>query len=362
VSSRPIALEPATATISAGQIRDDDPPLELYRDVTYLPKAPELVFSADDRWGLYDRTGRLIATAAYRRGNPPTIVGQCPDIPLPAVATAPDDLYLYLGPLHFHYGHFLLASLARLWPLLRDEGPRPRLLYHGLDSPSVLFAKPWVAALLGGFRLMPGDLAWFSEPVRIGRVIVPGPSFEEDYLAHRVHARVGQAIAAALPAGSPPAGEVVYFSKARLASGVWRILNEAELDSFLLDRGVTVLYPNRMPLEAQIAALNHASCAISTSNSALHTLLLARPGRRVLGLHLHHLGTNQALIDILCGARADHRRIDEHLIEEQVAEAADPRRRLDTAPGFLRSFRVRDPVALGTAILRLVERSPTARA
>jgi hypothetical protein len=116
-----------------------------------------------------------------------------------------------------------------------------------------------------------------------------------------------------------------------------------------------------MPLEAQIAALNHASWAISTSNSALHTLLLARPRRRVLGLHLHHLGVHQALIDILCGARADHRRIGEQLIEEQVAGAADRRRRLDTAPGFLRSFRLPDPVALGTVILRLVERSPTAR-
>jgi hypothetical protein len=44
-------------------------------------------------------------------------------------------------------------------------------------------------------------IAWFTEPVRIGRVIVPGPSFEEDYLAHRVQATVGQAITAALPAG-----------------------------------------------------------------------------------------------------------------------------------------------------------------
>jgi capsular polysaccharide biosynthesis protein len=226
----------------------------------------------------------------------------------------------------------------------------------------MLFSRPWVAALLGALGVEPGDLAWFSDPMRIGRVLVPGPSFEEDRLAHRAHARVGQAIGASLPAGSRPDSDVVYFSKARLGSGVWRIVNEAELDAFLLDRGVTVLHPNRMPLEAQIAALNHASCVISTSNSALHTLLLARPGRRVIGLHLHDLGTNQALIDILCGTRADHRRIGEHLVEERGAEAADPRRRLDTASGFLRSFRLRDPVGLGTGILRLLERSSTIRA
>jgi hypothetical protein len=46
------------ATISRRPDSDDDPPLERYQDVTYLPKTPELVFSADDRWGLYDRTGR----------------------------------------------------------------------------------------------------------------------------------------------------------------------------------------------------------------------------------------------------------------------------------------------------------------
>src|SRR5262245_1051856 len=46
---------------------------------------------------------------------------------------------------------------------------------------------------------------------------------------------------------------------------------------------------------------------------------------------------------------------------ESVTPAADPRRRLDTAAGFLRSFRLRDPAALGTAILRLLERSPIMR-
>jgi hypothetical protein len=110
-------LEAFTPDDPALRVGKADPVIEEHRNVPYVPfRSWEL--DRDPYWGLYDADGRLIEAASYRRGPLRRLVGQSPDVAIPAaeIESAPDEHYVIAGPLLFHYGHFLLTSFSRLWP------------------------------------------------------------------------------------------------------------------------------------------------------------------------------------------------------------------------------------------------------
>nr|WP_246733397.1 glycosyltransferase family 61 protein [Methylobacterium sp. BTF04] len=223
----------------------------------------------------------------------------------PVVADA--ERHLFIGPLVTHYGHFLVGTLARLWPLLTWDGPKPRLLCPGLGPAASRPPLPFLDVILGHFGLSMDDLVDPEHPTRIADLILPGPSLKEQAFAHAVHGDLARAI------GQPfwETDEVdtvtrpVYLSKSRLKAGISRMRNEDALCDALARRGVDIAFPEALSLPDLVRLMSVRRIVLGTTGSAFHTAVFAAPGRRIVGLNwAPHLNANFPLLDDLNGTRA----------------------------------------------------------
>jgi capsular polysaccharide biosynthesis protein len=296
------SLERCTELVGTDRIIGPDPVEELCRDVVFRPFDP-VPWLGDPKWGVYFTDGRLVEAAAYRRLPRRDLVGQSDNIgpltgPLPRV----NGTYIYGGPIIPHYGHFLTAALARLWPILRDGPPRAPILCHSIERPEDWFARPYVAAIFGRLGLTLANFAHFREPVIISRLRVPRPAVEEQHFAHAVYGDLARAIGAPYARESAEAGPV-YVSKTRLGSGsTYRLVNEPALEAAFEARGIRIMYPERMTVPEQIARLASASTIVGTVGSAFHTTLFCGRPKRIIGLaYAKAINSNYAIIDKLAG-------------------------------------------------------------
>ncbi|HYZ63359.1 MAG TPA: hypothetical protein VE650_12980, partial [Acetobacteraceae bacterium] len=192
------ALLPFTPDPAGLRLIEADPAIEEYRDALYVPFR-DWAIDSDPDWGLYDSEGQLIRTAAYCRGPERRLVGQSERLTLSrsAFERGPDTPLIYAGPLIFHYGHFLLTTLCRLWPFV-DADPKLRFLWISPATLELLAHTPHIGACLAGFGLDPAQFRRFERPTRIPRLTVVAPAFEEEHFAHRAYRRLCLRIGASL--------------------------------------------------------------------------------------------------------------------------------------------------------------------
>lgn len=255
----------------------EDPGFRQARDVLYLP------WSATQDYGLH------------------------PAAASSAEEDAPDLDYLYIGNLVSHYGHFLTDTLSRFWPLLRDPDREFVLLAHAPKQDTRWHDVAVIGEILARFGRTTGDVVTFDAPRRVRRATIPGPSFVERSHAHAVFGEVMQFLGRPFWSSDCVDREErpVYLSKSRLASGVSRLINEAELERELERRGFDVIYPETLSLPEQVSLFARRRFVAGTAGSALHTSLMSAPGRRILALNIHqHLHANYALFDRLNGNEA----------------------------------------------------------
>ena len=281
-------------------IIEQDPAILTLPDVMYVPfNHPHL------RWGVYDHGGRLVPPCAYFRGPGSGALGNELMTPLrynDVVTRAPDEVYIYGGFLHGHYGHFLLSTLSRYWFFDRTQYKGIKILYHAQESIADLFQKQFFADSFGAMGLFAEDFVCFEEPVRINKLIVPCPSFEETGFAHRAFSiqahKIGDILtkAAVIERSDTP----VYLSKARLRHGVGHLVNEEEFADVLSRQGVDVVYPEQLSLAEQIALFRSRPLIAALTGSALHTSVFASR-RTIVGLSYGNtLYSSYTMIDHIC--------------------------------------------------------------
>jgi len=302
---------------------------------TYLPYRP------DGAWGLFGEGGRLTGSGRDPANGEGVPAGEPVDLG-PA---------LYLGPLVTHYGHFLINTLPRLWPLAGD-GPRPRLVCHRYEPPGAWDRLEFLGAILGrlGYRIE--EVESFDRPVRIAELIVPEPALREQASIHAAFGALCRGI------GRPfwDAAEVdrearpVWLSKTRLAQGIARIVNEADLEAELERRGVEIVAPETLDFAGQVRLLSRRDIVMGSVGSAFHTTAFAAPGRRLVGLNWQPaLNANFALLDRVSGARARYYHDQGTRYREPGADAAGQ-------AAWQVAWTLPDPRGTAAALLRRAER------
>ncbi|ACL60304.1 glycosyltransferase 61 family protein [Methylobacterium nodulans] len=261
------------------------PALRIIEDAIYAPP------DGAGRWGVF-AGGQRIAGA-----------GDGTSASLPPPEPAPEATYLFVGALAPHYGHFIVDTLARLWPLLVWEGPRPRLLAF---TPVPAGGADYAAAILGQLGVRPEDVSCFYQPMRLPRLLVPDPAFKEQAFVHRVFGDLCRAVGRSFWDGER-LERPVYLSKTRLSSGIARIANEEAIVEELDRRGVEIVSPETLPFADQVRLFSTHRIVMGSTGSAFHTSAFAAPGRRLIGLNwMPRLHANFALIDGVSGHAAKY--------------------------------------------------------
>lgn len=336
-------LVPCTPAAVPGRVLDVKPGITVLEDVVYRPLRDAAV-DQDLEWGIYDRQGRLARAAAYMRGPELHLVGQSPAVDA-AVPAASADTFIYGGVFFEHFGHFILSTLSRLWPFA-EPGLRARLgsypiLFHAPFEPPEWFAQPHIAELLGGLDLPASRFVRLREPTRIRRLIVPGLSHVEMSHMHPAFVDMTRAIGRRLRGGaSLDRGGPVYLSRTRLPVGTQGWCNEEELEAVLRRFGVEIVYPETRSVTDEIRLFSGRPVVAGTVASAFYVAPFCEtPAPMVMLSPSPVVYTGFTMIDEAAGQSTRYFHVDsEHL-------------GIDMSQRLWSTFRLRDPVATGAALL-----------
>ena len=295
-------------------------------------------------WNLFDHGRRMITDSAYFRGpNPDCIHGR---MSLGAdwsveIEHAPEDDYYFIGPIHAHYGHFLLSTFSRLWALRRFGGRRMKLLTYALPD---LEKHPYIEVLLQSVGYSIEDCVTFTRPTLVRSVLVAAPSLEETNFVHEEYSRLCQRAAENLLLGSTSvrSDTPMYLAKYALTRGVAQLDNEAVVAEALSRRGVDVVFPEQLTLPEQIRLFSDRRCIAGLLGSAFHTASFVRERRLMMLAYDRRIYTNQMLVDKAGRHDALYVYPSRGLAERKV-------------DNFHVVYSLRDPEAVAEAFLRLFD-------
>jgi capsular polysaccharide biosynthesis protein/predicted O-methyltransferase YrrM len=328
-------LKPCTECWGEVELRNSLPAIEAHNDVTYVP------YAAGDAWGIFSQDGRAVEATVDLHGPDGTAQNQILQWHGVVPPDADDQLYVYAGAINLHYGHFLINTLSRLWPMA-VEVPAGRLLFHGPGEPAEWFAVPFIGEIFAALGVTPDRIAVFDAPVQIKTLYVPRTSFQEQRFVHRIYADLTHQIGANLLRGRAPRPGLppVYLSKTSLDAGVGRVLNEAEIESRLSERGVEIVRPETLPLVEQIALFIERPAVLGTTGSGFHTSIFVASRAKLLVLStIPGPNSNFLLIDAANSNDADY----VYCGDTEVVELPDD--------PFLTSFYIPDPVNVADELI-----------
>ncbi|HJK01567.1 MAG TPA: glycosyltransferase family 61 protein, partial [Methanocorpusculum sp.] len=181
-----------------------------------------------------------------------------------------DEKVVFGGCLIDHFGHALLEGTSRLWYLLdAPEDVKIVFLRYQQKTQTPFDALKFV-------ELMGVDMSRvevITEPTQFKEIIVPDETIFALNAYRPEHIRVFDAMRAHVPAHSDTTK--VYLSRRKFSYRT--SLNEEYYEEFFSRRGFTVIYPETLPIEEQIAYIAGADEIVTMMGSMAHLLLFAKP-------------------------------------------------------------------------------------
>lgn len=218
--------------------------------------------------GVLDAKGDLVRESTiWRHDRPLTTAPTLPGGDLPEIAGS----HLYAGILSRHFGHFLVESLARLWPLTEHEDAIQSLLFvpkgdARRDRPIEGYQRDLLDMLAP--RLPFQEL---KEPTRVERLIVPEQGWGTGKLEAGIPAQRQLFKHANWPEPEGEESRFIYVSRCELQlRRRGQLLGGKALATYLKERGYAPFHPQQHSIVDQIRAYRAAERAIFDDGSAVH--------------------------------------------------------------------------------------------
>lgn len=255
-------------------------------------------------FNLYDASGLAIFDGCYIRGVPN--VGSLVENHWTTTSSArltntlTGNNYFWLGPLHNHFGHFLLGCISRLWPIYGYNVGDFQFVYsHGPD-PDRLFEVDYSRSIFEGLGISRSQILKIDDRVAIESLIVAEPSFVENHSVHSSFLKTVDRICEGLRIDRRSIqlkNQVVYVTKENVRSGVRGILNEPIVVGKLRERGVSVHSPEQLSFSDQIIFWNSYSSYIGFAGSSFHMSAFSGCSKFCTISHDYTASGNQVLLD-----------------------------------------------------------------
>ncbi|MEM9128286.1 MAG: glycosyltransferase 61 family protein [Pseudomonadota bacterium] len=248
--------------------------IALERAIVVPPTVSDTVQAA----GVLTEAKKYCAHGALWRGK--RAMTTQPSLPTGLLSELPGR-WLYGGLLWVHFGHFLAESTARLWPLPALAKDLDGIVFTPKRPVNGDETRPMQHDF---FALLGFDLPMkvVTEPTQVEYLHVPGQGFglgpivagTPEYRA-MIHQHFGSSVA-------PDGPERLYISRAGLGVRRGGVIGEEFLEENMRQNGYEIFYPERHPMEAQIARYKAARQIVALDGSALHLFaLVGRPDQQV---------------------------------------------------------------------------------
>ncbi len=190
--------------------------------------------------------------------------------------------YLFAGIGRYHFGHFLVETLIRLWALnaYADEIDGIVIIpKDDIDFGAALFRYygPFFNLLS---RNQPIEL--IEKPTRVDTLLLPAPGFGplgwvagskrfRRYVRERVHETI-----------KPEGPERIYISRSGLAKPEKLVDQETRIEEMMTSAGYHIFQPEKYTIEEQCAFYMAARWIVGADGSAFHLVPFAmQPGARI---------------------------------------------------------------------------------
>ena len=323
------------------QIFEDDPVIRERSEVYYLP------FVQNGHWGVFDAENNIVLSTIDRWMPQQLPMGQIftsnirPSDVTERLPAGPQ--YIYGGRYTDHFGHFVIETLPRLWPLA-EEGLRPgqKLIMHGDGSPDWWWRHDYVREVMGALNIRPEDIIASDRPFTIDRLTIPRASFGAQDFAHRAFSRLCRSIGEKLLEGWEPVRDwtPAYWSKTRLKHGVRRFENEPAIIEVMEREGVEIVYPEQVSFAGKLKMISSRNVITGSAMSAHHASVFTQGASRFEMLSpASVMNSNFVIIDRLNGNRA------RYYYPDGVREIRP------ADPTFLVYYELEDPAAVARELL-----------
>lgn len=215
--------------------------------------------------GVYNEDGDYVDDTALNRRSGEQGAPVPRDL-FPVVTDAEAPEAIYAGPLYFHFGHFLLESLARAWYASRH--PTVPFVWAGQHDWQGIELLPWQLEVLD-ILMINNPTRIIADPARFELLHVPDIGYRYDDRFHPEHAEfLGRYVG---PAQVP--GRRLWLSRGKITSDA-RDLNSGPTERRLSEAGWTIAHPETLGIREQLDQLSRAEIVAGEEGSAFHALML----------------------------------------------------------------------------------------
>ncbi len=266
--------------------------------------------------GIYTSRGKYLPCSHHqRRGKllaPSNPAFLAPNKRLPLLP----GRHIYLGWFFNHYGHFMLESLARCWPLLKAHDYDGYIFHLHIRAPSPS------SRLFEFFDLLniPRDkLVFVTQNLRVETLHIPS---QQAVLSRalspqmlQLYQHLGQTAWERL--GRPAYSSKLYISRRLLPANMRHACNEHLLERHFREKGYSILHPQLLSPTEQLARFHVCRHLAGLEGSGLHNVLFARAPEETW-----MLCSRQRIPDAITQAQLDgYRNSRTHILFQETGES-----------------------------------------
>jgi capsular polysaccharide biosynthesis protein/Flp pilus assembly protein TadD len=255
-----------------------EPKLEFIQNA--IITVPDYISDEYSLGGVYHADGVHVASSHHLRRSKRFTEGTLEALPQKRLASVSKYFagkYIYLGWYFNHYGHFLLESFSRAWPLLEiSKWEGHRFIFHVHDANNIAQRR----------------YLWFFEKLGIARdriLFITQDTVFEQLIIPTQQAVLARAISEKLitlyrkialnayqkKSGKNKIGQKIYISRRFLTGNKRRGVNEQCLEQYFEGKGYRIIHPQFMPFEEQINCFVHAKSVAGCEGTGLHNVLFS---------------------------------------------------------------------------------------
>ena len=192
-----------------------------------------------------------------------------------------DEDVLYLGDMHWHFGHFLLEHLGRLWPILNKNFSKMKcvIMHKSIMEDN---NDSYIYELLKLFGIKRNQLIVVKRPTRFKNVFVPETADNYNYTSREFNKIFDRFIENTNKEKTVKKISKVYVSREKMDDR--RTFGEKYISKIFSANGFNVIYPEKLSLLRQIQIISNCDVLAGCAGTALHLALFMKKGGTVIQL------------------------------------------------------------------------------
>lgn len=200
---------------------------------------------------------------------------------------------VWLGCIYDCWGHYITDALSKAWYLLEDQWRHYKANGYKLAIGFFFSNKSQCpASLLSLYKLLnvePKDIIIVDSPMRFTHIVVPENSL---FIENRIRCYTKEFrktidyITSKVPLLTESKYEKIYLSRRHIVGH--GEFGEGEIERVFKKLGYTIVHPEEMSVEQQIAMLQSTRSFVATSGSLGHNAIFCKPHTEVIILRKMH--------------------------------------------------------------------------